>query len=114
MTAFSQAGVDPAVLQAQARASQAKAGAQRAAGGTASQGMAKPAQEFEAMFLSQLLQPMFKGVDMSGLGGDSPGGEVYKEMLIKEYGKVIAQSGGVGIAEQVQQEMLRIQEQAQS
>jgi Rod binding domain-containing protein len=113
MTAFNQTGMDPAMLQAQAQASQATNGARPAARGAGHADMAKAAQEFEAMFLAQLLQPMFQGVDMSGLGGDSPGSDVYKEMLVKEYGKSIARAGGVGIAEQVQHEMLRIQEQAQ-
>lgn len=113
MTALSQAGVDPAVLQAQAQASQATSAAKGApaAGGSS---MADAAQEFEAMFVAQLLQPMFKGVDMSGLGGKGPGSDVYKEMLVKEYGKVIAKAGGLGIADQVRDEMLRLQEQTGS
>jgi len=114
MTAFSQAGVDPAVLQARAQASQANATARNAAQGAGNTGMSKAAQEFEAMFLAQLLQPMFEGVEMSPMGGDSPGSGVYKEMLVKEYGKAVAEAGGIGIADQVQQEMLRLQEQAGS
>lgn len=115
MTAFSQAGVNPTVLQAQAQASQAKAGV-RAAGqpGGGQTSMARAAQDFEAMFLSQLLQPMFENVDMSPMGGDSPGSGVYKDMLVKEYGKAIADAGGIGIADEVRQEMLRMQEQANS
>jgi Rod binding domain-containing protein len=114
MTAFSQAGVDPAVLQAQAQASQAKTGAPGVARSAGTSSVAKTAQDFEAMFVAQLLQPMFKGVDMSAMGGDSPGNGVYKEMLVREYGKAIAEAGGLGIADTVKQEMLRIQEQAQS
>ncbi len=114
MTGFSKPAVmDPTLVQqqAQARTSAAKTAAQAPKGG---QQVAQTAQEFEAMFLAQLLQPMFKGIDAQTVFGGGPGADVYKDMMVKEYGKIIAQSGGVGIAEEVQAEMLRIQEQAQS
>jgi Rod binding domain-containing protein len=112
MTAFSKPAVmDPTLVQQQARTAPAKAGAQAPKG---DQQVSKTAQNFEAMFLAQLLQPMFKGIDAQTAFGGGPGADVYKEMMVKEYGKIVAQAGGVGIAEDVQAEMLRIQEQAQS
>lgn len=112
MTAFSKPAVmDPTLLQQPAQASGAKAGAAAPKG---KEQAAQTAQDFEAMFLAQLLQPMFKGIDAQTAFGGGPGADVYKDMMVKEYGKIIAQSGGVGIAEKVQAEMLRIQEQSQS
>ena len=69
------------------------------------------AQDFEAVFLSQMLQHLFADVDMNPLGeGDSFGEDVYKSMLIDEYGKILARSGGIGVADHVRREMLKLQE----
>ena len=38
------------------------------------------------------------------------GEEVFRSMLLQEYGKTIAQSGSLGIANHVKQEMLKLQE----
>lgn len=112
MTAFSKSAImDPTLVQQQAQTSGVKSGPAAPRSG---QQTAQTAQEFEAMFLAQLLQPMFKGIDAQTAFGGGPGADVYKEMMVKEYGKILAQSGGVGIAEKVQAEMLRIQEQSQS
>jgi flagellar protein FlgJ len=64
------------------------------------------AVEFEAAFLSQVLRGM-----TSGLGPDGPfGKEPFGSLLIDEYARLVARSGGVGIASAVQRELLRLQE----
>ncbi len=64
------------------------------------------AVEFEAVFLSQMLRGM-----SGGLGADGPfGKEPFGSLLIDEYARLIARSGGVGIASVVQRELLRLQE----
>ena len=111
MTAFGKpAAMDPTLLQQQAQTRAPQGGAPSANG---DQGVSGTAQAFEAMFLAQLLQPMFKGIDAQTAFGGGPGADVYKEMMVKEYGKIIARAGGVGIAEEVQAEMLKLQEQSQ-
>jgi Rod binding domain-containing protein len=71
----------------------------------------KSAQEFEAMAIGQLLQPMFNTVDTSkGLFGGGKGEATWKPMMIDEMAKMLAKSGGIGIADSVMKEMLRIQE----
>jgi Rod binding domain-containing protein len=68
------------------------------------------AQEFEAFFLAQVLDQMFAGVgSKDALGGGSAEG-VYRTMLNEEYAKVISKAGGVGVADAVYREMLRLQE----
>lgn len=69
------------------------------------------AHEFEAQFVSQMLSSMFatKGDPEDSLGG-SDSEEVYNAMLENEYGKIIARTGGVGIADQVKRTMLSQQE----
>ncbi len=70
------------------------------------------AEDFEAVFLSQMLEHMFAGVDPDPMT-DGVGDDIYKSMLLEEYGKIIARSGGIGIADHVKREMLRIQEARQ-
>lgn len=73
-------------------------------------GLARAAREFEAMFLAQMLAPMFESLESDGLFGGGPAEDIYRSLLADEYGKAISRSGGVGIADQVQAELLRLQE----
>lgn len=71
----------------------------------------KSAQDFEAMAIGQLLQPMFKTVDSSkGLFGGGKGEATWKPMLVDEMAKTLAKNGGIGIADSVFREMIRMQE----
>lgn len=71
----------------------------------------RAAKDFESMFLSQMLEQMFADVH---LGGDSEGeqgtNDIYRSMLVGEYGKLMTQAGGIGVADYVKREMLRAQE----
>jgi Rod binding domain-containing protein len=70
----------------------------------------KVSREFEAMFLSSMLQPVFAGVKPSKTFGGGHGEETFKAMLVDEYGKVMAKRGGLGIADMVRQQILQTQE----
>ena len=71
----------------------------------------KTAQDFESMFLQHTLERLFASEGTEGpLGDNGMGGEVYRSMLVKEYAGNIAKSGGVGIADQVYREILKLQE----
>jgi Rod binding domain-containing protein len=71
----------------------------------------KTAQEFETMFLEHTLDRLFQSDATEGpLGDNGMGGDVYRTMLAKEYAGTIAKSGGVGIADQVYREILKMQE----
>ncbi len=71
----------------------------------------KTAQDFEAMFLEHTLDRLFQSDATEGpLGDNGMGGDVYRSMLAKEYAGSIAKSGGVGIADQVYREILKMQE----
>jgi flagellar protein FlgJ len=73
--------------------------------------IAKSAHDFEAMAISQLLQPMFDTVDTShGLFGGGSGEEAWKPMLVQEFAKQIANHGGLGLAKPVYDAMIRMQE----
>ncbi len=68
------------------------------------------ASEFEAQFVSQMLSNMFSTVDPSESLGGSDTEEIYQSMLVNEYGKIIARTGGIGVADQVKRIMLHQQE----
>lgn len=68
------------------------------------------AQEFEAVFLAQVLGTMTQDVG-DDLLGDAHGG-VFHEMLNEEIAKLISRTGGIGVADAVLREMLKVQEVA--
>lgn len=72
------------------------------------------AQDFEAMFATQLLEPMFKTVAVNDAFGGGHGEEAMRTFLVQEYGNFIAKTGMLGISAQVKNVMLRAQESAES
>lgn len=68
------------------------------------------AESFEATFIGQMLEPMFAGLSTDGPFGGGHGEQVFRSMLITQYGELIAHRGGFGIADSVMAEMIRIQE----
>ena len=71
------------------------------------------AQDFEAVFITEMMKPMFKGIKTDGLFGGGKGEEVFRGFLLQEYGKIVAKSGTFGIADHVKAAMIQMQEQAQ-
>jgi len=74
----------------------------------------KAASDFEGMFMTQMLQPMFAGVAVDPVFGGGHGEEMMRSFLVQEYGKMIAKSGHIGIAAAVKNEMIRAQQIAQT
>ena len=66
-------------------------------------------QQFERMFISEMLQPMFAGIETDGPFGGGTGEEVFRPMLLDQYADAVSKSGGIGIADAVLKEILRIQ-----
>jgi Rod binding domain-containing protein len=88
------------------------AGAERASGRPAADPrIRETAEEFEAVFLAQVLQTM-----STGIGGPGPFGggddDAWADMLHQEYGRLISRSGGIGVADALLREMLKMQEVA--
>jgi Rod binding domain-containing protein len=67
------------------------------------------AEEFESVFIAQMLAPMFQGIETDGLGGGGIGEEMFRPMLIEQYAGAIAQAGGIGLADHVVREFMRMQ-----
>jgi len=68
------------------------------------------AQDFESVFLNSMFQHMFTGIDGSGPFGGGGSAGVWRSFLTDEYAKSFVKAGGVGIAAQVQRELLKQQE----
>lgn len=82
-----------------------------AGGAAAGPDIMKAARDFEAMAISQLLQPMFDTIDTSrGPFGGGSGEAAWKPLMVQEFGKQIAAHGGIGLANSVYAAMLRMQE----
>jgi len=67
------------------------------------------AQEFESVFLAQTVAQMHVGVTPDGPFSGGFAEETYKSLLYQEIGRQMAASGGVGIANTVYQEMVKLQ-----
>ena len=81
--------------------------------GMSTEQVRQAAEEFEAVFISQMLAPMFESLENDEYFGGGPGEEIYRSMLTEHYGKSIARAGGLGLADAVQREIIRLQEVAQ-
>ena len=68
------------------------------------------AVEFEQFFIAQMLEHMFAGVPTDGPFGGGNGESIFRSLLNTEYAKIIGRAGGVGIADTVYREILRLQE----
>lgn len=72
--------------------------------------MRETAESFEAVFISQMLAPMFEGLGSDETFGGGHAEKIFQSIQIEEIGKAISKSGGVGIADSVYREILRAQE----
>ena len=72
--------------------------------------MREVAKDFEAVFISQMLQPMFQDLGAEAPFGGGHGEDVWRSLQVQEYGKAIADAGGIGIADNVMREMIQMQE----
>ena len=68
------------------------------------------AQEFEAVFLSNMLEEMFADLAEEGPMGAGAGAGTWRSLLTEQYAKTIAAKGGVGLADQVHRQLIALQE----
>ena len=73
----------------------------------------KAAKDFEAVFISQFVSSMFEGIKTDGMFGGGQGEEMFRSLMVDEYGKQIAAQGGMGLAAAVTRQLLSHQEAAQ-
>lgn len=92
----------------------AKSAPIQAPGKTANVVAAKTAaRNFEGVFLDQFLGEMFDGISTDGPFGGGQGEQMFRSLMLDEYGKQIAAQGGIGLAASVTRELLKTQETRQ-
>jgi Rod binding domain-containing protein len=67
------------------------------------------AQKFESQFLAQMLGQMFQGIDTDGPFGGGHGEEMFRSLLTDSMAKDMTKAGGIGLADTVQREILKLQ-----
>ncbi len=105
--------VDLSQIANTARAGRAQRVASQLQAPMAGEEVRRVAEEFEAVFIAQMMAPMFQGLETDELFGGGPGEDVYRSILVEEYGKSIARAGGIGLSDAIQREILRLQEASQ-
>jgi Rod binding domain-containing protein len=67
------------------------------------------AKKFEASFLSVMVQQMFEGVSTSAPFGGGVGEDMFKSFMTEAMAKQMTDAGGIGIADSVTHQMLKLQ-----
>jgi Rod binding domain-containing protein len=68
------------------------------------------AQDFEAVFLNQMLQHMFTGIEGEGPFGGGVGVSIWRSFLTEQYAKTFSKAGGIGLADHVYRSLMAHQE----
>lgn len=71
------------------------------------------ADAFEASFLAQMLKPMFEGLSTDGPFGGGEAEATWRGFMIDAMAQQTVKAGGIGLADQVLAQMLKMQEQPQ-
>ncbi len=69
----------------------------------------KSADEFEAIFISQMLKSMTAGIETDGPFGGGQSEDIYRDFMNEQLGKTITTKGGIGISQAVYRELLKTQ-----
>ncbi|HLG88340.1 MAG TPA: rod-binding protein [Alphaproteobacteria bacterium] len=110
-TSIGAPSADVAMMQMRQSASSAAAPTGKAGNGSVDIAkIKKSATEFEAVFATEMLSHMFEGVGADPVTGGGNGEEIYKSMMIEQYGQAIARSGTLGIADKVAAALIKAQE----
>ena len=71
--------------------------------------MEEVARDFEAVFIGEMIKPMFEGIETDDMFGGGKGEEIFRGMMLQEYGKEIASKNITGIQTQVMNKLIEIQ-----
>lgn len=71
------------------------------------------AAEFEAFFISQVINTIQSGPSLQSAFGGGPGEDAFKSFLSDAYAKAMVRAGGVGLADRLKAEIIALQAQSQ-
>jgi Rod binding domain-containing protein len=61
----------------------------------------KEAKDLESVLISVMVDPMFPKGKESGLYGGGAGSDIYRSMMIQQYGKILSNDTNLGLAENI-------------
>jgi Rod binding domain-containing protein len=68
------------------------------------------ARQFESVFINELLEQMSVGIKTDGPFGGGPSEGIYRSFLNNAIADQVSKNGGIGIADAVYREILKLQE----
>ncbi len=68
------------------------------------------AEKFEGMFMAQMLGQMFEQLPTDGYFSGGSQEKMFQSFMVEEYGNLITQRGGIGLADDIQRQMIMMQE----
>lgn len=73
---------------------------------TSQQELKKAAEDFESLFIQQMLSAMRKTVPESDLFGDRKAEKMFETMLDEEMSKNMSKAGGIGLSKMIYEQMV--------
>jgi Rod binding domain-containing protein len=67
------------------------------------------ARDFEAVFIAQMLEPLFASVSTPEIAGGGKSEAFFKSLLQESYAKAFAERGGIGLADHVKRSLIDLQ-----
>ena len=77
---------------------------------TATSALQQKAMELEGVFLNTLVSEMFKGLKTDSMFGGGHAEETWRGMQAEQFAGALAETGGIGLADQLMGDLLRLQE----
>jgi len=72
--------------------------------------MREASEEFETFFMSQMMEHMWADIDTDGPFGGGNAERVFRSMMIEEHSESLVNTGGIGIADAVMAQLLKVQQ----
>jgi Rod binding domain-containing protein len=72
--------------------------------------MKASAEDFEAFFVTKAFEDMYGDMSSDPIFGGGEAENIFRSMLLQEYGKQVAKTGGIGVSDMVQKQLLQLQE----
>lgn len=69
----------------------------------------RAAKEFEAVFIAQMLEPLFSSVETPSIAGGGKSEQFFNSLLRESYAKAMAERGGFGVADHVKSTLIDLQ-----
>lgn len=69
----------------------------------------KAAKDFEAVFIAQMLAPLFSSVSTPEIAGGGKSEDFFKSLMQDAYAKAMAERGGFGVATHVKAALIELQ-----